>query len=179
MVLGVGRGGAAGEGEVGDSPAAERQQDGGADGVEVFAGAAEEDGAAAGGVVTDAAADVALAAGGGVGGEEEAGPPTLPAGELIVEVVDGDAGLDDGAAVGGVDFEDRAAAGGEVDDDRAVGALTGERGAAAAGKDGEVVRGAEVDSAESVIDVGGDDDAQGLDLVEGGIGGVEHAVVET
>ncbi len=145
----------------------------GIDAENALAGAPIADRPCSRGVVADAAADVGLAGGRGVGGEEEAGGE-----ELLVQLVDGDARLDAAAAVGGVYIEDRAAPWGEVDDDGAVGALAGEAGAAAAGEDGEVVGGAELDGADGVFDGGGDDDAEGLDLVEGGVRGVEHPVVE-
>jgi hypothetical protein len=50
--------------------------------------------------------------------------------------------------------------------------------AAAAGEDGEVALVAELKGGDGVFGVGGDDDAQGLDLKERGVGGVEHAIVE-
>jgi hypothetical protein len=66
-----------------------------------------------------------------------------------------------------VDGVDRAAGDRHVNDDGAVGALAGEARAAAAGEDGDGVAGAVCDDLLCVVEIGGEDDAEGLDLIEG------------
>jgi hypothetical protein len=64
-----------------------------------------------------------------------------------------------------------------IDDDGVVGALAREAGSAATHEKGEVLGAAVVDDADEGVDGVGHNDADGFDLVDGGVGGVEHAIV--
>ena len=108
--------------------------------------------------------------GGGIGGEGE----VMFFGG-VAEVVENDAGLDAGDAAVGIDLEDARHVLREVEDDGDVAALSGERGAAAAGEHGSVEVAAEGECGEDVVVIAGEDDADGNLAVVGAVGGVEGA----
>ena len=96
---------------------------------------------------------------------------------MLVQAVDGDSGLDVAGAGRGVHRADGAAGCAHVDDDGVVGALSGEGGATAAWEHRDAPVGAPLDDPCRIVDAGGNDDADRLDLVERGIGGVEQPVM--
>ncbi len=95
--------------------------------------------------------------------------------ERSVELVEDDAGLDARPSLRGIHLEQAIEILRGVDDDAAADGLSGLRGAAAAHRDRSAVLAAEADGADDVVAGFGEDDGEGRDLVDAGVGGVERA----
>ena len=93
----------------------------------------------------------------------------------LVELGEHDAGLDAGEAALGIDRFDLGHVAGEIEHDGVIDALAGEAGAAAAWEDGRAVVAGDGDGCGRVGGAAGEDDSDGLHLVERGVGGVEQA----
>src|SRR5205823_1550434 len=106
----------------------------------------------AAGVVADHAAEGAAAVGGRVGAEGQAA-----GGGRGPEVVQDDAGLDDGGAGLRVERDDPTHMAGEVQYDAGAGGLSGDAGAAAAGHDGDAALAADLECSGDVLGVPGGD----------------------
>ncbi len=131
---------------------------------------AVDDAARAGGVVAHQAAEVGAAGGGDVGAELQ-----VVVAEDAVEGVEHDAGLDPRDAGGGVDVEDGVEVLAAVEHDAGADGLAGEAGAATARGDGDAHGRGDLDGGDDVLGGARDDDAERLDLVDTGVGGVELA----
>ena len=95
--------------------------------------------------------------------------------ELPVEVVQHDARLDPCPPFLGVHLQELVHVLAEVEHQAGVHALTGKAGATAAGEDGDAVLGGDFDGGLHVVGVAWDNHADGLHLVDAGIGAVEDA----
>jgi hypothetical protein len=140
------------------------------EGADVVDGLAAEQAVDPAGVVADHAAERAAAVSCRVGSEGE-----LVLFGFVAKGVEDDAGLDAGAARGGVEVENRGHVAGEVDDDSHVAALAGEAGAAATRKNGRAKLAAGGDGGDDVGGVARQDEADWDLAVVRGIGGVKRA----
>ena len=127
-----------------------------------------DDGMGAAGVVADHAADVRPVARRYVRGEQQS--EGLQVG---VELVQDHAGLDPGPARFDVDLEDPVHVAGEIDLDAAAHGLSGQAGAAAAGRDGDAPFVREPEDAGDLVRVGGIGDAERFDFVYAGVRAVQ------
>ena len=131
---------------------------------------AVHDGAGAAGVVADGPADVAPVGGRRVRRELEAVGRAEGA-----ELVEHDARLDPRPTLLRVHLDELVHVSGEVHDDGMVHGLPGQTGATASGQHGHALRAGEGDGVDHVLDVHWEDDADGVHLVDGGVGGVDGA----
>ena len=121
-------------------------------------------------VVRDHAADGRAARGGDVGREAQA--VRL---QLRVQLVEHDARLDARPALGDVHLEDAVEVLRGVDDEAGADRLAGLRRAAAARRDRDAVAAGDLDRPDDVLARARDDDAERLDLIDAGVGGIERA----
>ena len=143
----------------------------GVDRADVISHQTVADGFGTAGVVPGHAADGAARMGRWIDREEHAMRT-----QCGVERTQGDPGLDEDRAGGGVHVENFAQMFRTIDDQRAVDGLAALAGAAAAGKDRNARLLGYGHGDRHVLDGFGDDDTQGLDLVDGGVGGIAAAV---
>ena len=94
---------------------------------------------------------------------------------MRVQVVEHDAGFDPRPALVGVDLEHPVQVLRGVEHEPGADRLAGLRGAAAARRDRDAVLGGDRDGADHRLGGLGNDDAQRLDLVDAGVGGVKRA----
>ena len=93
--------------------------------------------------------------------------------EVLVQLVEDDAGLGADPSLVGVYLDHPAHVLGEVEHDRAAHRLSGEAGAASAGKHGDAVMCCGFDHRDDVLLASREHHADGLDLVDAGVGAVE------
>ena len=133
-------------------------------------GLAVEHAARAGGIVGHHAADGGAAGGGNIGREAQ------PQGrELRVQFIQHDARLDARPALLRVHFQDAVVVLRDIDLQAFADGLSGLRSAAAAHGDGAAEAAADFDDADDVLARLGNHHADGLDLIDAGVGGVERA----
>jgi hypothetical protein len=125
----------------------------------------------AAGVVAEHSADGAAAVCGGIWPEKEAG---LFVGGFAKMIEDA-AGLNVAEAALGVDAQDLVHVFRKIHDDGDVAALAGEAGSASAGKNRGIVLAGEANGGFDILNVSGNDDADGGLAVIGAVGGVEGA----
>ena len=131
---------------------------------------AVDDGPRPGRVVADHAAEGGPAGGGHVRPEGEAERR-----QLAVEAVEHHARLHPHPPAGHVDLADAVEVLGAVDDEARPDRLAGQAGAAAAGGDRHAELGRDLHGGDEVVGGAGHDDAERLDLVVAGVGGVQPA----
>ena len=124
----------------------------------------------AAGVVAERASHVAAAAGARVGREEH-----VVRGEVVVELVENNAGLGARPALLGVHLDHVPHVLGEVHDHGLAHRLARQAGAAAPGQHGHAVAVGGLDHGYHVLGVTGQHHAHRLDLVDAGVGGVQQA----
>ena len=107
---------------------------------------------------------------------EMSGAKRRPCGlQLRVQLVEHDARLDARPALGGVHLEDAVEVLRGVELEAGADRLPGLRRAAAARGDRDTVATGDLDRADHVVPRARDDDAERLDLIDAGVGGVEGA----
>ena len=94
---------------------------------------------------------------------------------MVVQVVLHEAGLHAGPQLLGVHLEDAVHVARAIEHERVVDGLAGERGPAAARQDRDAELARHLDRRLDIVGVAGNDDADRLDLVHGGVGRVEEA----
>ena len=121
-------------------------------------------------VIPHGAADVAAVACAGVGREKHAVRR-----QMVVQLVEDDAGLSADPALFSVDLDYIVHVLGEVDDDGVAYRLTRQARAAASRQDGYAVAGGRLDDSDHVVGGLGKHHPDGLNLVDAGVGAVEHS----
>jgi len=109
-----------------------------------------------------------------VAGGEVGSEPQVVGAELFVQLVQDHAGLDARPALLGVDLEDPVQVLGHVQDHRPPYRLAGQGGPGAARQDRHTMPAADLHRGQGIVGRPGDHHAQGLDLVDAGVGAVEH-----
>ena len=136
----------------------------------VIDGLAVEDRARAAGIIRHHAADRGAAGGGNIRRK------TQPVGtQRGIQFVEHDARLHADPALFDIEFEDLVVIFRSVDLQARADGLAGLRGAAAAQRDGAAKLAGDAHDADQVFARFGDHDAEGLDLIDAGVGGIEGA----
>ncbi len=136
----------------------------------VIDGLAVEDRTRAAGIVSHHASDCRAAGGGNIRGKAEA-----VGAQRGIQFVEHDAGLDADPALVDIEFEDLVVIFRSIDLESRADGLAGLRGPAAAQRDGAAKVPRDADDADQVLARFGDDDTEGLDLINAGVGGIEGA----